>query len=62
MSGEGQAEPWTHSLPLVLGTDMMMLEDYTSEDNPPSHGTCPHKRRSSVTFEDEVERLKGCFL
>lgn len=40
------------------GTDMMMLEDYTSEDNPPSHGTCPHKRRSSVTFEDEVERLK----
>ncbi|XP_057350932.1 G-protein coupled receptor 161 isoform X3 [Manis pentadactyla] len=42
----------------ITGTDMMTLEDYTSEDNPPSHGTCPHKRRSSVTFEDEVERIR----
>lgn len=48
-----------HSLPLVLGTDVMLLEDYTSDDNPLSHGTCPPKRRSSVTFEDEVEQIKG---
>jgi hypothetical protein len=47
-----------HSLPLVLGTDVMLLEDYTSDDNP-LHGTCPPKRRSSVTFEDEVEQIKG---
>lgn len=45
-------------LPLVLGTDVMLLEDYTSDDNPPSHCTCPPKRRSSVTFEDEVEQVK----
>lgn len=49
-------------LPLVLGTDVMLLEDYTSDDNPPSHCTCPPKRRSSVTFEDEVEQVKGWFL
>lgn len=48
-----------HSLPLVLGTDVMLLEDYTSDDNPLSHGMCPPKRRSSVTFEDEVEQIKG---
>nr|XP_020747536.1 G-protein coupled receptor 161 [Odocoileus virginianus texanus] len=40
------------------GTDVMLLEDYASDDNPPSHGTCPPKRRSSVTFEDEVEQIK----
>uniref|UniRef100_A0AC11B2Z2 G protein-coupled receptor 161 n=1 Tax=Ovis aries TaxID=9940 RepID=A0AC11B2Z2_SHEEP len=40
------------------GTDVMLLEDYTSDDNPLSHGTCPPKRRSSVTFEDEVEQIK----
>ncbi|KAK2494588.1 hypothetical protein MC885_007333 [Smutsia gigantea] len=40
------------------GTDMVMLEDYPSEDNAPSHGACPHKRRSSVTFEDEVEQIR----
>lgn len=48
-----------HDPALVLGTDVMLLEDYTSDDNPPSHCTCPPKRRSSVTFEDEVEQLKG---
>lgn len=41
---------------------MMLLEDYTSDDNPPSHCTCPPKRRSSVTFEDEVEQIRGWFL
>ncbi|NP_001297358.1 G-protein coupled receptor 161 isoform 2 [Mus musculus] len=40
------------------GTDVMLLEDGTSEDNPPQHCTCPPKRRSSVTFEDEVEQIK----
>lgn len=40
------------------GTDVMLLEDYISDDNPLSHGTCPPKRRSSVTFEDEVEQIK----
>ncbi|XP_022364231.1 G-protein coupled receptor 161 isoform X3 [Enhydra lutris kenyoni] len=40
------------------GTDVMLLEDGTSEDSPPSHCTCPPKRRSSVTFEDEVEQVK----
>ncbi|XP_012513195.1 PREDICTED: G-protein coupled receptor 161 isoform X1 [Propithecus coquereli] len=40
------------------GTDVMLLEDYTSDDNPPSHCTCPPRRRSSVTFEDEVEQIK----
>ncbi|XP_038398557.1 G-protein coupled receptor 161 isoform X1 [Canis lupus familiaris] len=40
------------------GTDVMLLEDYASDDNPPSHGACPPKRRSSVTFEDEVEQIK----
>lgn len=51
-----------HDPPLVLGTDVMLLEDYTSEDQPSSHCTCPPKRRSSVTFEDEVEQIKGWFL
>ncbi|XP_059531523.1 G-protein coupled receptor 161 isoform X1 [Myotis daubentonii] len=40
------------------GTDVMLLEDYTSDDQPPLHSTCPPKRRSSVTFEDEVEKIK----
>ncbi|XP_036612323.1 G-protein coupled receptor 161 [Trichosurus vulpecula] len=40
------------------GTDVMLLEDYSSDDNPPSRCTCPPKRRSSVTFEDEVEQMK----
>ncbi|GAB1285641.1 G-protein coupled receptor 161 [Apodemus speciosus] len=40
------------------GTDVMLLEDGPSEDNPPQHCTCPPKRRSSVTFEDEVEQIK----
>ncbi|XP_057408693.1 G-protein coupled receptor 161 isoform X2 [Balaenoptera acutorostrata] len=41
----------------ITGTDVMLLEDFTSDDNPPSH-TCPPKRRSSVTFEDEVEQIR----
>ncbi|XP_045694603.1 G-protein coupled receptor 161 isoform X1 [Phyllostomus hastatus] len=41
------------------GTDVMLLEDCVSEDQPPAHCTCPPKRRSSVTFEDEVEQIKG---
>ncbi|XP_015347361.1 G-protein coupled receptor 161 [Marmota marmota marmota] len=40
------------------GTDVMLLEDCASEDTPPAHCTCPPKRRSSVTFEDEVEQIK----
>ncbi|EGW08785.1 G-protein coupled receptor 161 [Cricetulus griseus] len=40
------------------GTDVMLLEDCTSDDNPPPHCTCPPRRRSSVTFEDEVEQSK----
>ncbi|XP_060053995.1 G-protein coupled receptor 161 isoform X2 [Erinaceus europaeus] len=40
------------------GTDMMLLEDFSSDDNPLPHCTCPPKRRSSVTFEDEVEQIK----
>nr|KAF6413264.1 G protein-coupled receptor 161 [Molossus molossus] len=40
------------------GTDVMLLEGYTSDDQPSSHCTCPPKRRSSVTFEDEVEQIK----
>ncbi|XP_010632263.1 G-protein coupled receptor 161 isoform X2 [Fukomys damarensis] len=41
------------------GTDVMLLEDWTSDDNAPSHCACPPKRRSSVTFEDEVEQIKA---
>ncbi|KAF6074569.1 G protein-coupled receptor 161 [Phyllostomus discolor] len=40
------------------GTDVMLLEDCVSEDQPPAHCSCPPKRRSSVTFEDEVEQIK----
>ncbi|XP_032173945.1 G-protein coupled receptor 161 [Mustela erminea] len=40
------------------GTDVMLLEDRTSEDSAPSRCTCPPKRRSSVTFEDEVEQVR----
>lgn len=63
-SGKERERTWfcqleVRSLPLVLGTDVMLLEDCTSDDNPLSHGTCPPKRRSSVTFEDEVEQIKG---
>lgn len=61
--GEGVGTPLrssrAHSPALLLGTDVMLLEDCASEDGPPSHGTRPSKRRSSVTFEDEVEQIKG---
>lgn len=40
----------------------MLLEDHPSEDAAPAHCTCPPRRRSSVTFEDEVEQAKGGFL
>uniref|UniRef100_A0A8C9KNQ6 G protein-coupled receptor 161 n=1 Tax=Panthera tigris altaica TaxID=74533 RepID=A0A8C9KNQ6_PANTA len=67
--GEGEAHLGREALCRVDGcsqdsgkpparTDVMLLEDYTSDDNPPSHCTCPPKRRSSVTFEDEVEQMK----
>lgn len=60
VGGEGPASPVpAHSPALVLGTDVMLLEDRTSEDSAPSRCTCPPKRRSSVTFEDEVEQVKG---
>lgn len=48
-----------HALPLLAGTDVILLEDYTSDDHPASQCTCPPKRKNSVTFEDEVEQIKG---
>ncbi|XP_009986806.1 PREDICTED: G-protein coupled receptor 161 [Tauraco erythrolophus] len=40
------------------GTDVMLLEDYSSDGPHASHCICPPPRRSSVTFEDEVEQIK----
>nr|XP_013805590.1 PREDICTED: G-protein coupled receptor 161 isoform X2 [Apteryx mantelli mantelli] len=40
------------------GTDAMLLEDYSSDGPHPPHCICPPRRRSSVTFEDEVEQIK----
>lgn len=37
----------------------MLLEDYSSDGVNHPHYIYPHRRRSSVTFEDEVEQLKG---
>lgn len=39
-----------------LATDVMLLDHYTSE---PSHSThcAASKRRSSVTFEDQVDQI-----
>lgn len=37
----------------------MLLEDYSSDGPHASHCICPPRRRSSVTFEDEVEQIKG---
>ncbi|XP_064577629.1 G-protein coupled receptor 161 isoform X3 [Zonotrichia leucophrys gambelii] len=41
------------------GTDTMLLEDYSSDGPHAPHCICPPRRRSSVTFEDEVEQIKG---
>lgn len=51
-----------HALPSVLGTEVMLLDDHSSEARPSSHCACPPKRRSSVTFEDEVEQIRGWCL
>uniref|UniRef100_A0A8C9UCP5 G protein-coupled receptor 161 n=1 Tax=Serinus canaria TaxID=9135 RepID=A0A8C9UCP5_SERCA len=40
------------------GTDTMLLEDYCSDGPHAMHCICPPRRRSSVTFEDEVEQIK----
>lgn len=40
------------------GTDTMLLEDYSSDGLHAPHCICPPRRRSSVTFEDEVEQIK----
>ncbi|KAM9277881.1 G-protein coupled receptor 161 [Cariama cristata] len=40
------------------GTDAMLLEDYSSDGTHAPHCICPPRRRSSVTFEDEVEQIK----
>lgn len=45
----------------VSGTDTMLLEDYSSDGPLAPHCICPPRRRSSVTFEDEVEQIKGGF-
>lgn len=37
----------------------MLLEDYNSDGPHAPHCICPPRRRSSVTFEDEVEQIKG---
>lgn len=37
----------------------MLLEDYCSDGPHAMHCICPPRRRSSVTFEDEVEQIKG---
>jgi len=44
-----------------LATDVMLLDSYTSE---PSHSALcvANKRRSSVTFEDQVDQIpKGIY-
>nr|XP_033798382.1 G-protein coupled receptor 161 isoform X2 [Geotrypetes seraphini]XP_033798383.1 G-protein coupled receptor 161 isoform X2 [Geotrypetes seraphini]XP_033798384.1 G-protein coupled receptor 161 isoform X2 [Geotrypetes seraphini]XP_033798385.1 G-protein coupled receptor 161 isoform X2 [Geotrypetes seraphini] len=40
------------------GTDVMLLEDCSSDGTQQPHYVYPSKRRSSVTFEDEVEQMK----
>ncbi|XP_065532698.1 G-protein coupled receptor 161 isoform X2 [Lathamus discolor] len=40
------------------GTETMLLEDYSSDGTQAPHCVCPPRRRSSVTFEDEVEQIK----
>lgn len=50
---------FTWGLLLFSGTDTMLLEDYSSDGPHAPHCICPPRRRSSVTFEDEVEQIKG---
>lgn len=45
----------------VSGTDTVLLEDYSSDGTHAPHCIYPPRRRSSVTFEDEVEQIKGGF-
>ncbi|XP_068428037.1 G-protein coupled receptor 161 isoform X2 [Clinocottus analis] len=42
-------------------TDVMLLEDFSKDgsSHPPHHGHLSVKRRSSVTFEDQVEQAKA---
>ncbi|XP_065487471.1 G-protein coupled receptor 161 isoform X2 [Caloenas nicobarica] len=40
------------------GTETMLLEDYSSDGLHVPHCIYPPRRRSSVTFEDEVEQIK----
>ncbi|KAJ6662252.1 hypothetical protein lerEdw1_012415, partial [Lerista edwardsae] len=42
----------------ITGTDVMLLEDYSSDGAHQPHCIYPSRRRSSVTFEDEVEQIK----
>ncbi|XP_074855892.1 G-protein coupled receptor 161 isoform X2 [Carettochelys insculpta] len=42
----------------ITGTDVMLLEDYSSDGAHHPHCIYPYRRRSSVTFEDEVEQVK----
>lgn len=43
------------------GTDVMLLNDFSTDgsSHPQQHGNPSGKRRSSVTFEDQVEQAKG---
>lgn len=43
------------------GTDVMLLDNFSTDgsSHPQHHGNLSGKRRSSVTFEDQVEHSKG---
>lgn len=43
------------------GTDVMLLDNFSTDgsSHPQHHGNPSGKRRSSVTFEDQVEHAKG---
>lgn len=43
------------------GTDVMLLDNFSTDgsSHPQHHGNPSGKRRSSVTFEDQVEHSKG---
>lgn len=46
---------------LRAGTDVMLLDNFSTDgsSHPQHHGNLSGKRRSSVTFEDQVEHSKG---
>lgn len=46
---------------LCAGTDVMLLDNFSTDgsSHPLHHGSLSGKRRSSVTFEDQVEHSKG---